>query len=88
MVKQRQEYEKIKSNIRNICTKYCTNQDTKKIKYVYCLYIYITKQKVLISKIWMFYFTFAANDLSDSHFQKKFIMGFLIGKEHKKRDTK
>ena len=36
----------------------------------------------------MFYFTFAANDLSDSHFQKKFIMGFLIGKEHKKRDTK
>ena len=36
----------------------------------------------------MFYFTFAAIDLSDSHFHKKFIMGFLIGKEHKKGDAK
>ena len=25
----------------------------------------------------MFYFIFAANDLSDSHFHKKFIMGML-----------
>ena len=32
----------------------------------------------------MFYFIFATNDLSDSHFHKKFIMGLLIGREHKK----
>ena len=51
-------------------------------------HIYITKQRVLISKIWMFYFIFAAIDLSDSHFSKKFIMGTLIGSEHNKRDTK
>ena len=30
----------------------------------------------------MFYFIFAANDLSGSHFHKKFIMGMLIGREH------
>ena len=27
-----------------------------------------------------------ANDLSDSDFRKKFIMGMLIGREHNKRD--
>ena len=32
----------------------------------------------------MFYFIFAANDLSGSHFHKKFIMGMLIGREHSK----
>ena len=45
------------------------------------------KQKVLILKIWMFYFFFSVNELSDSHFHRKFIMGMLIDIEHKKRDT-
>ena len=36
----------------------------------------------------MFYFIFAANDLSKSYICKKFIMGMLIDREHKKRDTK
>ena len=36
----------------------------------------------------MFYFIFAANDLSDTHSCKKFLMGMLIGREHNKRDTK
>ena len=36
----------------------------------------------------MFYFIFAANDLSDSYFREKFIMSMLIGREHNKKDTK
>ena len=36
----------------------------------------------------MFYFIFDENDLSNSHFHKKFIMSLLIGREHNKRDTK
>ena len=42
--------------------------------------VYITKQRVLISEISIFYFIFVANDLSDSHFRKKLIVGILIGK--------
>ena len=52
------------------------------------LLLYLTKQRLLILKIWMFYFIFATNDLSDCHFCKKYIMGILIGREHNKRDTK
>lgn len=38
----------------------------------------------------MFYFIFAENDLSDSHFGKTFIMATLIDWEHnkKKKDIK
>ena len=36
----------------------------------------------------MFFFTFAANDLSVIHFRKTFIMGILISTEHNKIDTK
>ena len=36
----------------------------------------------------MFFFIFAANDLSVSHFRKTFIMGILISTEHNKIDTK
>ena len=52
------------------------------------LLVYITKQRVLIQEILMFHFIFAANDLTESHFHKKFVMGMLIGREHNKRDTK
>ena len=43
---------------------------------------------VFIPKYSIFYFIFAANDLSDSHFCKTFIMSMLISTEHKKRDSK
>ena len=69
---------KIKSNILMIApimTQQRSNMSTS------CIY---NKTKVVISKIWMFYFIFATNDLSDSHFHKKFIVGLLIGREHKK----
>ena len=33
----------------------------------------------------MFQFIFTANDLSDSHFRKKFITGMLIGRRYKKK---
>ena len=36
----------------------------------------------------MFYLILAANDISDSDFYKKFIMGMLIGREQNKRKTK
>ena len=34
----------------------------------------------------MFQFIFTANDLSDSHFRKKFITGMLIGRRYKKKN--
>ena len=36
----------------------------------------------------MFYFIFTANDLSEIHFLKNFIMDMLIDREQNKRDTK
>ena len=44
--------------------------------------------KTKISKIWMFCFIFAANDLSDSPLSIKVIMGTLIGREYNKKDKK